>query len=179
MSKTAKSKIIISVCTILFMFVSACSHIESAFTGMIDDITATENRSGGFLTVTDESVVAAQGVAPTPTPSPTPEPEPEVEPEPIVVESVSITVGGSASTEFTVSVGETVSVRASISPIEAADEFDIVWKSSYPNVADVVPELVNGILGLGAVVHGTGVGTTTISVTIDDVVHEITVHGSR
>ncbi|MCL2152652.1 MAG: hypothetical protein FWH57_06820 [Oscillospiraceae bacterium] len=112
-----------------------------------------------------------------PTPSATPElensPEPTVSPTP-EVRSVTITYAGKEKKDFTVKVGESVSLRVKIDPVGVEEE--IIWTSSDRNVFEVV-EL--NTEKTSAKVTGIGAGVATLTVTVGDVVAECTVRGRK
>ena len=75
---------------------------------------------------------------PTPTQTPTPVPTPHIE-------SVTITFLGVRSEQFAMSIGDTLQFRASIYPVEYAEE-PVTWSTSDPDIARVDADgVVTGI----------------------------------
>ena len=100
-------------------------------------------------------------------------PEPTISPTP-EVRSVTITYANRETKDFTVKVGESVSLRVRIDPVGVEEE--IIWTSSNRNVFEVVETNTEKT---NAKVTGIGTGVATLTVSVGDVVAECTVRGKK
>ncbi|MDR2502454.1 MAG: hypothetical protein LBC78_04315 [Oscillospiraceae bacterium] len=148
----------IIICLALIFVVSAAIIVLATSVGGADNPAATTPSQNLPATDDDIHTVNSPDID-TPEPITTPPDTP-----PPVVESVKIMYGSTVKTDFSIKVGESVNLKAKITP-SGIEGLEPVWESTDSNIFDVVVKADSG--GMSVKVTGIKAGNAKLVLTVD------------